>query len=103
MSSGWPLVTLGNVLELKIDAVSVDASATYQIAGVYSFGKGLLARGPLPGTETTYKVFHRLHKDDFVLSQLKAWEGALARVPASFDGWFLSPQFPEQMLRLMDG
>jgi type I restriction enzyme S subunit len=35
-----------------------------------------------------------LHKDDFVISQLKAWEGALARVSESFDGWFLSPQFP---------
>jgi type I restriction enzyme S subunit len=48
----------------------------------------------LPGTETTYKIFHRLHKNDFVLSQLKAWEGALARVTGAFDGWFLSPQFP---------
>jgi len=94
MSKSWPQVALGEVLELKNDAVPVDASATYQIAGVYSFGKGLLARGPLPGTETTYKVFHRLHKDDFVLSQLKAWEGAMARVTAPFDGWYLSPQFP---------
>lgn len=94
MSVAWPLVALGEVLELKVDAVPVDASATYQIAGVYSFGKGLLVRGPLPGTETTYKIFHRLHSDDFVLSQLKAWEGAVARVTAPFDGWFLSPQFP---------
>lgn len=90
----WERVRLGDVLELRIDAVPVSPEDTYNISGVYSFGRGLIARGPLSGADTSYKVFHRLHKDDFVLSQLKAWEGALARVPADFDGWFLSPQFP---------
>ncbi len=90
----WPTIRLGDVLELKIDAVPIDPAESYKIAGVYGFGRGLLARGPLLGSETTYKVFHRLHEGDFVISQLKAWEGALAKVPGAFDGWFLSPQFP---------
>ncbi|MEF2277009.1 restriction endonuclease subunit S [Deinococcus sp. YIM 134068] len=90
----WERVRLGEVLELKIDAVPVAPEHTYKISGVYSFGRGLIARGPLSGAETSYKVFHRLHTDDFVLSQLKGWEGALARVTPEFDGWFLSPQFP---------
>lgn len=94
MKNSWPLVTLREVLRLSIDAVPVDPSGSYPIAGVYSFGRGLLSRACLPGSETTYNVMHRLHKDDFVLSQLKAWEGALAKVPSSYDGWFLSPQFP---------
>ena len=37
---------------------------------------------------------NRLHEDDFVLSQLKGWEGALAKVTSLHDGWYLSPQFP---------
>lgn len=94
MSNSWPLVRLGEVLHLAIDAVPVDPSVSYPIAGVYSFGRGLLSRAALLGSETTYKVLHRLHVDDFVLSQLKGWEGALAKVPRSYDGWFLSPQFP---------
>ena len=94
MNQSWELVNLGEVLELSIDAVEIEPSESYPIAGVYSFGRGLFSRSPLWGTETTYKVFHRLHKDSLVLSQLKAWEGALAIVPESFDGWFLSPQFP---------
>src|SRR3990170_7962026 len=94
MSNSWPLAPFGEVLRLSIDAVQVDPSASYPIAGVYSFGRGSLSRGPLPGSQTTYKVLHRLHKDDFVLSQLKGWEGALAKVPRSYDGWYLSPQFP---------
>jgi type I restriction enzyme S subunit len=93
-ASDWAHVKLGEVLALAIDEVSVDPVASYPIAGVYSFGRGLLRRSELEGTDTTYKVFHRLHAGDFVLSQLKAWEGALARVPDSFDGLYVSPQFP---------
>jgi len=64
------------------------------MAGVYGFGRGLFVREPLAGTNTTYKFLHRLHTNDFVVSQPKGWEGALARVTASFDGRFLSPVFP---------
>src|SRR5260370_11846873 len=44
--------------------------------------------------ETSYKSYNRLVHNDFVISQPKAWEGALARVTPEFDGWFLSPVFP---------
>jgi type I restriction enzyme, S subunit len=91
--SRWSNVALGEVLDLQLDSVPVDAAATYNIAGVYSFGRGLLTRSPLAGTETTYKTFNRLHAGDIVISQLKAWEGAIALIPPAFDGWYLSPQF----------
>jgi type I restriction enzyme S subunit len=84
---------LAEVLQPDIDAVPVNPTGTYKIAGVYSFGRGLLTRAPLQGSATTYKMMHRLHAGQFVLSQLKAWEGALARVPESLEGWFVSPQF----------
>lgn len=45
-------------------------------------------------TETSYRSFNRLVTNDFVISQPKAWEGAMARVPPQFEGWFLSPVFP---------
>jgi type I restriction enzyme S subunit len=94
MSHAWSTVTLRDVLHLTIDAVNVDPAISYPIAGVYSFARGLFARVPISGTETTYKTLHCLHRNDFVLSQLKGWEGAIARIPDEFDGWFLSPQFP---------
>jgi type I restriction enzyme, S subunit len=93
MTRAWPNVSLGEVLQLANDAVPVDVAASYRIAGVYSFGRGLFGREPLMGTDTSYRWFHRLHENTFVLSQLKGWEGALARVSAEFDGWYLSPQF----------
>lgn len=93
-SNASKTIKLSEVLRLAIDPVSVEPTSSYPMAGVYSFGRGLFSREPLTGAGTTYKVLHVLHADDFVLSQLKAWEGALARVSAEFDGWHLSPQFP---------
>ena len=93
MSKEYKKVALSEVLQLSIDAVPVDNCETYPISGVYSYGRGLFARQPLSGTQTTYKFFHKLHENDFVLSQLKGWEGALAKVTLAFEGWFLSPQF----------
>ncbi|MBI5711206.1 MAG: restriction endonuclease subunit S [Candidatus Eisenbacteria bacterium] len=94
MSVKWPMVRLGEVLTLDVDAVAVVPTDVYPMAGVYSFGRGLFHRSPLLGAETTYPRLHRLRTGQIVLSQLKAWEGAIARVTDAFDGNFLSPQFP---------
>lgn len=90
----WRTVQLGEVLVPQIEAVPVIPTDTYSMAGVYSFGRGLFTRNPLSGSETTYKNFHRLHAGMIVLSQLKAWEGAIAVVGEEHVGCFLSTQFP---------
>lgn len=89
-----PRRCLGDVLELELDQVEVEAAGEYNIAGVYSFGRGLFTRGPIAGSATSYKRLNRLHAGQLVLSRLKAFEGAIAVVPDDFDGWFLSPEFP---------
>ena len=94
MTNGWQTVELGKVMQVEIDAVPVDTQPEFHMAGVYSFARGLFKREVLPNTQTTYKFFHRLHKDMFVISVPKGWEGALARVSDEFDGMFLSPVFP---------
>jgi type I restriction enzyme S subunit len=90
----WPTVTLGTVLRNHIDAVPSIQLDSVKLAGVYGFGRGLFQRGPISPLDTTYKAFHRLNAGDFVISSPKAWEGAVARIPEEFDGWFLSPVFP---------
>lgn len=94
MSKGWPLVKLGDVLAEVDTSIPVEKLGTVQLAGVYSFGRGLFKRGDLNTGGTSYKKYNRLHTGDFVISQPKAWEGALALVTDEFDGWFLSPVFP---------
>jgi type I restriction enzyme S subunit len=64
------------------------------LAGVFSFARGLFRRGPISPAQTTYRSFNRLVADDIVISTPKAWEGAIARVSPEFEGWFLSPVFP---------
>lgn len=90
----WPIVPLRSVLRTHIDAVPSTQLDTVNLAGVYGFGRGLFQRGPISPLDTTYKSFHRLNAGDFVISSPKAWEGAVARIPEEFDGWFLSPVFP---------
>jgi type I restriction enzyme S subunit len=92
--SRWPKIILGDVMAVNIDAVPSITLDNVNLAGVYGFGRGLFKRGPISPIDTTYKVFHRLHAGDFVISTPKAWEGAVARIADEFEGWFLSPVFP---------
>lgn len=86
--------TLSDFLALELDEVAVAAGNEYPIAGVYGFGRGLFARNPIWGSETSYKKLHRLHSGHLVMSRLKAFEGAISVIPEEFEGWFLSPEFP---------
>lgn len=90
----WPNVALGNVMSINIDAVQSSELDNVNLAGVYGFGRGLFKRGLMSPLDTTYNAFHKLHVGDFVISIPKAWEGAIARIPEEFEGWFLSPVFP---------
>lgn len=92
--NAWPRVSFGDVLSLSDRAIPSSELSEVNLAGVYSFGRGLFKRQPMRPAETSYKSYNRLVQDDFVISQPKAWEGALARVTSDFEGWFLSPVFP---------
>jgi type I restriction enzyme S subunit len=93
MSAAWSKVKLGEVLGLSDTSFPSSELGEVNLAGVYSFGRGLFARGPMLPSNTSYRSYNRLVVDDFVISQPKAWEGALARVTHDFDGWYLSPVF----------
>lgn len=93
-SGKWPRVRLAQVLSPIDRSMPTAELGEINIAGVFSFGRGLFKRGPLIPAETSYKSYNRLHEDDFVISQPKAWEGALGRVPKELEGWYLSPVFP---------
>ncbi|MGH3901364.1 MAG: N-6 DNA methylase [Pseudonocardiaceae bacterium] len=83
-----------SAVSLEIDEVTVEDDMTYNIAGVYGFGRGVFARGPIQGHETSYRKLNRLHVGQLIMSRLKAFEGALAIVPQHLDGWFVSQEFP---------
>jgi type I restriction enzyme S subunit len=96
--SRYPKRPLGDAIRLDLDEVLVSPTSFYEVSGVYSFGRGLFARGKMQGSETSYAKLNTLHAGSIVLSRLKAFEGAISLIGKEFDGSFLSPEFPTFMV-----
>jgi len=92
--AGWRRVALGQVLETSLNQVQVEPTDHYPIAGIYSFGRGLIDRGAIVGAETSYKTLTILGEGDVVVSKLNGWEGAVAVVDARCDGFCVSSEYP---------
>lgn len=71
-------VRVGDVLRLERRAVEIQPFASYTLIGVYSFGKGIFHRDPQPGSELGEYRFFAIEPGDLVLSNIQAWEGAIA-------------------------
>jgi type I restriction enzyme S subunit len=89
-----PERALGEVLQPASAAVSVEPEGEYPIAGIYSFGRGLIRRPTIHGSETSYATMSKLRVNQLAMSKLNAWEGALAVVPEEFEGSYVSPEYP---------
>lgn len=73
--------------------VVVELNAEYAELGVRSFGKGTFHKPSLNGMDVgTKKLFH-IYPDDLVLSNVFAWEGAIAVAKASDKGRVGSHRF----------
>ncbi|MEV7908288.1 restriction endonuclease subunit S, partial [Streptomyces anulatus] len=75
-------------------STEVDPDSKYPIAGIYSFGRGLIKRPEIQGSETAYQRLTPLKSGQLVMSKLNAWEGAIALVSPEFDGSHVSPEYP---------
>jgi len=94
MNSRYPVRPLGNVIHLDRDEVPVESTVSYRLAGMYSFGRGILEREPMNGSEMSYRSLFRLHEGTLVMSRLNGWEGAVAVVTKEHDGYFVSNEYP---------
>lgn len=89
-----PQRPLGDALQLASQKVPVSADEEYRIAGIYSFGRGLIKRPTITGAETSYPMLTRIETGQLAMSKLNAWEGALAIVTDEFSGAHVSPEYP---------
>jgi len=94
MSDGYPLRPLGEVMHLDIQRTPMMPATTYRLAGVLNAGRGLVAKGELDGGDTEYAAMNVLRADQVVMRKLTAWEGPITVVPAEFDGFVASNEFP---------
>lgn len=92
--SGWRRLPLSDAADPAGVATTVQPSQRYQIAGVYSFGRGLIDRGWIAGSDTSYSTLTKIQMGDIVLSKLNGWEGAIAVVDTQFDGFYVSSEYP---------
>ena len=72
-------VRVGGVLALQRREVTIDPhKETTGLIGIYSFGKGIFHRSPKIGSELGDYRFFAVKPGDLVLSNIQAWEGAIA-------------------------
>jgi type I restriction enzyme S subunit len=87
-------VPLGEVLRLEREEVLLEPTVSYRTAGIYSFGKGVFEREPIRGADTSYRSLFCLRTDQFIVSRLNGWEGAVDVVTPSLDGCLVSNEYP---------
>ena len=71
-------VRVGDVLALERRAVAVDPAREYREIGIRSFGKGIFYKAPTNGVAIGGKRVFYVKPGDLVLSNVFAWEGAVA-------------------------
>jgi type I restriction enzyme S subunit len=94
LQSGWRRVQLVELMDDLPPDVVVEPSVSYSIAGLFSFGRGLINRGRIVGADTSYRTLRSLAEGDVVMSKLNGWEGAVAVVPKPFTGYCVSSEYP---------
>jgi type I restriction enzyme, S subunit len=92
--NSWPLIPLRDLLQSADNPVRVRQDARYPNFGIYSFGRGLFAKPGIEGLRTSAKTLYQVRAGDFIYSRLFAFEGSYGMVDDSFDGYFVSNEYP---------
>lgn len=71
-------VRVGDVLRLERTRITPDPAVTYRQIGVYSWGKGIIENEAITGAELSKVTYHRFPPDALILSNIQAWEAAIA-------------------------
>jgi len=83
---GAPRLRIGDVAPLVRRPVDATVDGEYPELGVRSFGKGVFHKPTLLGAELTWQKLFRVKDGDIVISNIKAWEGAIAVAEPDDDG-----------------
>ncbi len=84
---------IGDLLTLERIPIEVDQSATYSQIGIRSFGNGIFHREPCLGSELSKLKYFEVHPGRLVVSNIMAWEGAIAVTTEAERGFVGSARF----------
>lgn len=88
-----PVRLLGNVAPLERRLLAVMPNVSYEEIACRSFGRGVFEKPPFRGSDLTWQRPYVVHAGDVLLSNIKAWEGAIAVVPPGHDGKAVSHRY----------
>lgn len=92
-SSHGHVVRIGDILQLERLAIDVDPDSTYSQIGIKSFGKGIFHREPCLGSELAKLRYFRVQPNRLIVSNIMAWEGAIAASGEAEEGCVGSSRF----------
>jgi type I restriction enzyme, S subunit len=72
------VVRVGDVLSLERRSIVVEPDREYKEIGIRSFGRGIFHKEPVSGLELGNKRVFEVEPGDLVISNVFAWEGAIA-------------------------
>lgn len=87
------MVRIGDALRLSRNSVEVDPMAMYANIGVRSFGKGVFHYPECAGADLSKLRFYTFPIPSLVVSNIKAWEGAVAMTSEADEGCIASNRF----------
>jgi len=73
--------------------VKIDMGSRYREVGARSFGKGLFVKPDFDGAEATWQKPVWIKSGDLVLSNIKAWEGAIAVAGHAHENFIASHRY----------
>lgn len=91
--SVWPQVPAGEVLELVRHPAEMLPTGEYTQIGIRSFGKGLFRYSPAPPAGLSKMRYFSFPPAALAVSNIKAWEGAIAVSPHDADSLVASNRF----------
>lgn len=85
--------SIGDLFTLERIPIEVDQTATYSQIGIRSFGNGIFHREPCLGSELSKIKYFEIRPDRLVVSNIMAWEGAIAVTTEAERGFVGSARF----------
>jgi type I restriction enzyme, S subunit len=89
----WPLVPLAEVAPITRRPVETEPDRVYPIIAARGFGRGIFRQPTLIGAELTWQRLFQARTGDLLISNIKAWEGAVGVVSQEDDGCFCSHRY----------
>jgi type I restriction enzyme S subunit len=86
-------VRVGDVLRSNRRWIKVHDSAEYVAIGVRAFGRGIFHYEPVPGSHLGRLRFYEVQPKSLIVSNIKAWEGAVDVCGPSEEGTIASNRF----------